>query len=99
VTRVCLKTLTKGGASVSLTHPSSSTLSPSLFFLLFIKKTAGKSVYSYSLSLLLSLLPPLLEGSILRKYIEEAYRGKEAHRGKESRSRIVTVVMKQGSTN
>ena len=58
-----LKTLAKGGASVSLTLPSFSTLS-------------------------LSLLP-----SLKRKHTKEVYRGKE------SRSRIVTVVTKQGSTN
>jgi hypothetical protein len=35
------------------------------------------------LTLSLLSLPPLLEGSILRKYIEEVYRGKEVHKGKE----------------
>jgi stalled ribosome alternative rescue factor ArfA len=50
----------------------------------------------------------LLKGSILRKHIEKAHRGKggtqreekhteEVYRGKGSR--IVTVVMKHGSTN
>jgi hypothetical protein len=45
-----------------------------------LKNIEGKSIYSYSLS------PPplpLLEGSILIKYIEEAHKGKEACRGRE----------------
>jgi hypothetical protein len=71
---------------------------PSLSLLPSLENTQDKSVYSYSLSLL-SSLPPFSEGSILRKYIEEVHREKEVHRGKESRSRIVTVVMKHGSTN
>jgi len=60
----------------------------------FFKNIEGRSVYSLSLSLSVCLSLPLplplslfsyeiplslLKGSILRKYIEEAYRGKEAY--------------------
>ena len=45
-----------------------------------LKNIEGKSIYSYSLS---PPPPPLLEGSILIKYIEEAHKGKEACRGRE----------------
>jgi hypothetical protein len=95
-----LKTLVKGGASVSLLGPSSFFCSslplPSL------KNTEGKSVYSHtlsssSLSLLLSLpLPSSLPLSFLlqnppvslkRKHIEEAHEGGDAHRGKGSTQR------------
>jgi stalled ribosome alternative rescue factor ArfA len=67
------------------------------------------SSFSPSLSLFSYKIPlSLLKGSILRKHTEEAHRGKggtrregkyieEVYRGKGSR--IVTVVMKQGSTN
>ena len=65
----------KGEASASL-----SFCSFSLSILPSLKTTVGKSVYFYSLSLLPNL-PPLSEGSILRNYIEEAHRGKEAYRG------------------
>jgi hypothetical protein len=64
--------LVKGGASVSLTPPSS-TLSPSLFFLL--SKTQKVSLLTPTLS---------LSSFFFKKHIEEAYRGKEAHRCKEA---------------
>jgi len=77
----------KGKASVSLSHLPS------------LENTQDKSVYSYSLSPFLS--PPFFR----RKYTKKVYRGsthregstwrdggKEVYRGKESRSRIVTVV-------
>jgi hypothetical protein len=45
---------------------------------IFFENIEGKSIYSYSLSP--SLSPPPFKGSILRKYIEEAYRRKKVYR-------------------
>jgi len=73
--------LIKEEVSVHLSFCSLS-LSPSSL-LSSLKNIEGKSIYSYSLSPSPSL-PPLLEGRILRKYIEEAHRGREAYKGKEA---------------
>ena len=54
--------------------------------LLPLKNIEGKSILTHSL--LPSPPPPLLKGSILIKYIEEAHREKEAYRGREGRKHI-----------
>jgi hypothetical protein len=68
--------LVKGEASASLSFFCFLSLSSS-----FRKHT--RQVCLFLLSLSFPLSPPLSEGSILRKYIEEAHRGKEARRGRK----------------